>query len=48
MKWIGKTEDKKNKKIVKSYREHEYVLGFTIKTVEACKKDVLHRYESFS
>ena len=31
----------------KSYREHKYILGFTIKSMEACTKYVRPQYETF-
>ena len=35
------------KQDAKSYREHEYILGFTIKSMEACTKYVRPQYETF-
>ena len=35
------------KRYEKSYREHEYILGFTIKSMEACTKYVRPQYEMF-
>ena len=32
---------------MKKQREHKYVLGYTIETMEACKKYVLTQYETF-
>ena len=32
---------------MKNHREHEYILGFTIKTMEACTKYVRPQYTMF-
>ena len=46
MKWINKNKIKYNKR-KKSYGEHEYVLGFTIKYMEARMQYALPQYETF-